>query len=652
MFDGKAQDGKACDADGSVCTLEDACKGGQCEPGSKLSCDDKNVCTTDSCDAKAGCVQAANTAPCDADGNACTQNDACQGKTCVAGAKKLCNDSNPCTSDSCDTISGSCVFDGKPQSGKSCDADGSVCTLDDACAQGTCVAGAKKVCDDGNVCTDDSCEAKTGCVKIANAVSCTDGNACTDKDVCTGGSCKGGLVNCDDGNACTSDSCSPTAGCQHAGNTGSCSDADLCTTGDHCASGSCIAPGKLNCDDVNPCTNDACNPKNGCSHTNNTAQLPCYSGAANTAGIGMCKAGTAACGGGKPGACQGEIAPKPEACNGFDDDCNGQTDEALGSTTCGKGSCLHTAQNCLSGVAQTCDPLAGSSPDICNDLDDDCNGVPDDGCPPDLFLNGTSLSLSGNHTYDHVKLTNGAALAVNAFDGAPCSPGSGTAGSGTLTIIARLVEVDATSSIQANAKGGGGTGCAESSTGTKNDSGAGGGHGGQGGNSAGGLLAAGAAYGMTTGATIHMGSNGSTVVKANSSCGASGTNPGGVGGGLVKIACGKLQLQGTISADGGAGQSYTGSYLDGAGGGSGGGVLIQCDVVDFSGLMKARGGAGGNAGKVSGCSGWGGGGGAGGRVKVIAPTYAKTGSIQVNGGSAGAGYGGSPTAGGAGTSYP
>ena len=62
-----AANGKGCDADGSVCTSGDACQEGKCAAGAGVSCDDKNPCTNDSCDAKLGCQNVANTAACDAD---------------------------------------------------------------------------------------------------------------------------------------------------------------------------------------------------------------------------------------------------------------------------------------------------------------------------------------------------------------------------------------------------------------------------------------------------------------------------------------------------------------------------------------------------------------------------------------------------------
>jgi hypothetical protein len=196
----KAQaDGTGCDADGSVCTISDACADGVCKAGSGLSCDDSNPCTNDSCDATTGCVHGTNSAPCDADNSFCTENDICKGSNCVPGPKKYCNDGNPCTSDSCDTKSG-CMFDANTAT---CD-DGSACTAGDACATGKCIAGKPVSCDDGNQCTLDSCDSNFGCVSVPATATCTDGDSCTLGDKCSSGSCVAGSPSCALGDGCQS----------------------------------------------------------------------------------------------------------------------------------------------------------------------------------------------------------------------------------------------------------------------------------------------------------------------------------------------------------------------------------------------------------------------------------------------------------------
>ncbi len=125
-------------------------------------------------------------------------------------------------------------------------------------------------------------------------------------------------------------------------------------------------------------------------------QIACYSGPANTAGIGLCIAGLTTC---KPdgsayGPCIGEVVPKAETCaTPGDDDCDGMTNE--GGAGC---SCVPNMQSaCYSGTPSTEDvgpchggmqlckpdgtgfgPCVGEVtplPETCNTpVDDDCDG--------------------------------------------------------------------------------------------------------------------------------------------------------------------------------------------------------------------------------------------------------------------------------------
>jgi len=120
-----------------------------------------------------------------------------------------CDDANVCTTDSCNTATG-CVF---ANNSNPCN-DGSACTVGDQCAFGTCHAGTVVNCNDGNPCTNDSCDPATGCVNVNNTSACSDGNACTVSDVCSGGACQPGAPRvCGDNNVCTTDTCDPATGC-------------------------------------------------------------------------------------------------------------------------------------------------------------------------------------------------------------------------------------------------------------------------------------------------------------------------------------------------------------------------------------------------------------------------------------------------------
>ena len=260
-----------CD-DGIACTL-DSCdtKSGCAHVGAAALCNDNNVCTTDSCDLVAGCLTTpALGQKCD-DGSACTSGDACGvagGKpACVGPTAVVCTDTNVCTSEECDTKLG-CVFNSLD--GQACN-DANLCTGPDLCATSAC-KGATLPCNDNNACTTDTCTATGGCKSVANASGCDDANACTTGDVCIQGQCLGsGKVNCDDANPCTADSCDTAKGCLKAPITGTCDDGNLCTKTDTCSNSKCSGIA-TNCDDGNTCTNDSCTLATGvCAFAPNTS---------------------------------------------------------------------------------------------------------------------------------------------------------------------------------------------------------------------------------------------------------------------------------------------------------------------------------------------------------------------------------------------
>jgi cysteine-rich repeat protein len=325
----------ACDAAMPVAEscngLDDDCDGSVDEPnevGGDLEnlCNDDNDCTKDICDGEAGCsYQPLQGDECK-DGNPCTVADHCEQGVCV-GSPVECDDSNPCTDDSC-AEGGGCLF--KPNNA-ACD-DGDVCTLGDHCAAGEC-AGEAVDCEclvdadcggleDGDLCngtlacdtsklphlcrvdegTVVSCPAPEGADGFCQAASCdpatgqcsmvaaNNGKPCDDDDPCTlGDSCQDGTclagpaVNCNDGNPCTDDACSPGQGCTHLPGSGPCNDGDVCTLGDLCQAGACVGGnGTLSCDDNNPCTDDGCDPDVGCTFVAN--QAACSDGNACTLG--------------------------------------------------------------------------------------------------------------------------------------------------------------------------------------------------------------------------------------------------------------------------------------------------------------------------------------------------------------------------------
>jgi len=120
------------------------------------------------------------------------------------------------------------------------------------------------------------------------------------------------------------------------------------------------------CDDTDPATIDECGQdcerhpdRRGCPCDGVTPQA-CYRGPSGTAEQGVCGAGLQRCEEGVWGACEGQVLPADELCNGADDDCDGELDQGV-TNEC--GDCTATCQSeCLGvGCAAGFDPSLGQS---------------------------------------------------------------------------------------------------------------------------------------------------------------------------------------------------------------------------------------------------------------------------------------------------
>ncbi len=397
--------------------LDDDCDG----ETDNVSCDDENDCTDDSCDPELGCKHEPLSGTECLDGSACTLADHCEEGECV-GTLINCQDGNICTDDNCDPTGG-CVYG---FNNAACD-DGDPCTINDQCAQAAC-AGFPLDCDcqadqecmlleDGDVCngtlvcdtsafphkcvvdpdTVIECDELDGpgaaCLKSAcnpasgecttapanDGLFCDDGDPCTVGDSCSGGVCLPGVpVNCNDGNVCTDDTCDPEDGCFFESNALPCEDGNVCTMGDQCAGGQCQAGAEAECDDGNVCTDDSCLPGIGCLHQFNTN--PCNDLNECTAGD-ECKAGL--CAGLSPVSCNdGNLCT--------DDSCNPSAGCSYkhNANPCDDGNVCTTGDACKSGTCQgvgalNCDDANNCTLDWCDPVEgcvhQDNDGPCDDG---------------------------------------------------------------------------------------------------------------------------------------------------------------------------------------------------------------------------------------------------------------------------------
>ena len=411
--------------DGNVCTIGDLCKVGACTPGAAKDCNDGNGCTADSCDlVTAACKNTATTAICD-DGNACTSGDKCGSGSC-GGSALSCDDKDPCTNDACDAKTGC----SNSANTLPCD-DGSACTELDVCAGGSCAGPQVKNCNDNNPCTTDSCNPASGCVNTANTVSCDDGNACTSGDKCASKVCAGTSVTCDDGKLCTSDSCGSTTGCVFANNNLPCTDGDACTTGDACSGGVCNGPSLTVCNDGSACTNDSCNKTTGCVFTNNTAACDdgngCTTG--DVCGSGTCVGGTNTCSCQQTSDCAG--LEDGNLCNGtlFCDKVSlpykCQVNPATIVTCSTTGDNLCRKNTCATGTGQ-CGYVNQNETKACDADGSVC--TPSDTCVGGTCTAGTALNCDDgnactNDSCDKAAGCKQVANTANCSDGNACTVG-------------------------------------------------------------------------------------------------------------------------------------------------------------------------------------------------------------------------------------
>jgi hypothetical protein len=375
-------------------------------------CDDKNVCTTDSCVYEncvysdiPDCTSCKSSLQCN-DSNVCTKNVCSNGMClypliagCVSCSSEAdCDDTNGCTVERC--INNKCAYANVTNcvsctSNTQCN-DNISCTTD-SCSGWAClyiaISNCKLCtsvtqCEDNNGCTTESCS-NNQCVytNVNNCKPCTSPSQCEDTNGCTTESCIGNkcvytnvsncksctsVTQCNDNNACTTDSCSANkcvysnlTNCRPCTSIIQCEDNNGCTT-DSCTGGRCVNTNTTGCrsciyssqcNDNNGCTTDSCSG-NKCVYSNLTNCKTCTS-------LSQCNDNnvctTESCSG---GVCSYTPVSGCKSCT-LVSECN--DDNACTTDSCSGNKCTYvTLSNCKSCTSITeCNDNNGCTTDSC-----------------------------------------------------------------------------------------------------------------------------------------------------------------------------------------------------------------------------------------------------------------------------------------------
>ncbi len=242
------------------------------------------------------------------------------------------------------------------------------CVATSACVRPLCAEGAcLQLADDSACAADERCDVTLGCVLRPGV----EGDASL-PDAGAGDACPPAELGCTNE---TDDDCDGLVDCEDPDCFDvTCDDSLLCTTRDRCGAGTCTGLA-LPCDDLVPCTVDACEEGMGCTHTASDALCTDMPGGTCDAVLGCqyptCTPATCApIDGCDAATCSGATCVHASTCTAAQTCCGGAcratscddgnpcTDDSFSTTTC---ACVHTNNSVTCNDGNAC-----TTPDRCS----------------------------------------------------------------------------------------------------------------------------------------------------------------------------------------------------------------------------------------------------------------------------------------------
>ncbi len=193
-------------------------------------CDDRNPCTTDTCDGGRCVFAPAGAGTACGDGDPCNGAETCDGSgACNAGAPVVCRSDDPCLAASCDPVSGRC----RVARIAGCCAEDDECVSGDVCLDARCDPGRRQCAEERNpdccradadcgpagACVEAFCDPATArCATRPVADCCARDADCPEVDGCTAFACdRGACVERPVAGCCVTDvDCGGAQGCENA----------------------------------------------------------------------------------------------------------------------------------------------------------------------------------------------------------------------------------------------------------------------------------------------------------------------------------------------------------------------------------------------------------------------------------------------------